>query len=85
MKRLIGLAAVMAAAVILATGVQAFSAEKQDTYSFSAPGSWQYESPVESGNLPNGEDLSTAQTGTTDDFDKAAFGGVVYRIGIDGV
>jgi hypothetical protein len=83
MKNLIGLAAAAAAVVILATGGQAISGERQDYQIFSAPGSWQYEGPVAAGNLPKGEDLSKAQTGDSDGFVKAEYGGVVYRIGID--
>lgn len=83
MKKLTGLAAAAAAVVILLTGGQAISAEMQVSNFFSAPGSWQYEGPVEAGNLPKGEDLSKAQAGDIDGFIKAEYGGVVYRVGID--
>ena len=83
MKRFIGGAAVMAAAILLATGGQAISAEKKVTDNIGAPGSWQYEGAIEAANLPKGEDLSIAKTGSSDDFAKAEAGGLVYRIGVD--
>lgn len=83
MKKLTGLAAAAAAVVILIAGGQAISAGMQDSNFFSAPGSWQYEGPVEAGSFPKGQDLSKAQTGITDGFIKSEYGGVVYRVGID--
>ncbi len=82
MKKIGGLAIVAAAVVLMLTG-QAFSAEREGAYSFSAPWSWQYSGPAVAGSLPKGEDMSKARSEITDSSNKAVYGGVVYRLGID--
>lgn len=83
MKKIGGMAMVAAAVIIIVSGGQAFSAERQDSHFFSAPWSWQYEGPVVAGSLPEGEDMSKARTGAADESVKAEYGGVVYRAGVD--
>ncbi len=83
MKKIGGMAMVAAAVIILVSGGQAFSAERQNSHFFSAPGSWQYEGPVVAGSLPQGEDLSKARTGIADGSAGAEYGGVFFRAGID--
>ncbi|MBI5342069.1 MAG: hypothetical protein HZB63_01880 [Deltaproteobacteria bacterium] len=53
----------------------------QDT-SIYAPGSWQYEGPVDTGKLPPSDDLSNAQSGA-DDFPQHESGGILFREGVD--
>ena len=50
---------------------------------FYAPGSWQYEGPVEAGSLPMGEDLSKAQSGGTEGFTIHESGGIPFRGEVD--
>jgi hypothetical protein len=83
MKKLTGLAAAAAAVIILVSGGQAFSAERQDFNYPNAVGDWQIAGPVEAGSLPKGEDLTKAKTGDLNAFAKVEYGGLVYRVGID--
>jgi len=53
----------------------------EDT-SIYAPGSWQYEGPVDTGNLPPSDDLSNAQSGA-DEFPQLESGGILFREGVD--
>lgn len=51
---------------------------------FYAPGSWQYEGPVEAGSLPMSENLSQAQpSGDSEGFTVHEYGGITFREEID--
>ena len=83
MKKIGGMAMVAAAVILLVSGGQAFSGERQYLNYPSAVSDWQIAGPVVAGSLPKGEDMSKARTGIADDSIKAEYGGVVYRAGID--
>ena len=55
-----------------------------DESSIYAPGSWQYEGPVEAGSLPMGQDLSNAKTGGDEGFTLIESGGITFRQEVDG-
>ena len=82
MKKLGGLAAVIATLGILSIGNPAYSGERQE-YVGPDVGSWQFEGARETGSLPKGEDLSKVRTDVEGASAKAAYGGIVYRTGID--
>ena len=65
MKKIGGMAMVAAAVIILVSGGQAFSAERQNSHFFSAPGSWQYEAG-RGGSLPMGRSFRRSPMGTKD-------------------
>ncbi len=56
---------------------------RHDEPSIYAPGSWQYEGPVEAGSLPMGEDLSKAQSNGDEGFTLRESGGITFREEVD--
>lgn len=65
------------------TEMSASESSRHNEQSIYAPGSWQYEGPVEAGRLPMGEDLSEAKSDGDEGFTLRESGGITFREEVD--